>query len=137
MRVAAEGEEGSAAHAAAAAKTATFKSISLVDSESGSSAGGKKAALLLASADGGSGEFDGDEEDGLVGGPAGIDHHTTGTHTSGKSPFWRHFSALFTKRLLWALRDRKALVFQLLIPVAALLAGLYLLSQVSIVIGIL
>lgn len=45
--------------------------------------------------------------------------------------FWRHFGALFRKRLRYALRDRRAVVFQLLIPVVALLAGLALLHQVN------
>jgi ABC-type multidrug transport system ATPase subunit len=49
----------------------------------------------------------------------------------GKGLFMRHFTALFCKRWRYALRDRRAMCFQLLIPVAALLVGLALLHQVT------
>jgi ABC-type multidrug transport system ATPase subunit len=45
-----------------------------------------------------------------------------------KGIFWRHFYALFNKRLRYAMRDLRAAIFQLLIPVLALLAGLLLLK---------
>ncbi|CAE7902215.1 ABCA1 [Symbiodinium sp. KB8] len=44
------------------------------------------------------------------------------------SVFCQHFYALFLKRLRYALRDFRAAVFQLLIPVLALLAGLLILK---------
>jgi hypothetical protein len=40
----------------------------------------------------------------------------------------RHFSALFTKRFRYARRDRRALIFQLLIPIVALVLGLSVLQ---------
>jgi len=42
-----------------------------------------------------------------------------------KNLFWRHFAALFVKRLKYTSRDRKAWVFQLLIPIAALVRVLF------------
>ena len=45
--------------------------------------------------------------------------------------FWRHFFALLRKRALAALRDRRALLCQLAIPVLAVLGGLLLLRGVS------
>jgi len=45
-----------------------------------------------------------------------------------KGVFCKHFYALFMKRLRYAIRDFRAAVFQLLIPVLALLAGLLLLK---------
>jgi ATP-binding cassette subfamily A (ABC1) protein 1 len=52
-------------------------------------------------------------------------------HVSGADLFRAHFFALLRKRLSYALRDRRAVVFQLLIPIAALSAGLALRHQVS------
>ena len=43
-----------------------------------------------------------------------------------------HFRALFRKRLRYALRDRKAVCFQLVIPIIALLLGLILLKTAPI-----
>ena len=45
--------------------------------------------------------------------------------------FASHFDALFRKRLAWARRDAKALIFQLVIPVLALAMGLLLLQQTN------
>uniref|UniRef100_A0A7N0VBS3 ABC transporter domain-containing protein n=1 Tax=Kalanchoe fedtschenkoi TaxID=63787 RepID=A0A7N0VBS3_KALFE len=45
-----------------------------------------------------------------------------------RSTFWVHFKALYTKRLIMARRDRKTVVFQLLIPAVFLLFGLLLLT---------
>jgi ATP-binding cassette, subfamily A (ABC1), member 3 len=47
------------------------------------------------------------------------------------SLFWRHFRALLIKRWRFAKRDKRAIIFNLLIPIAALSAGLALLHQVS------
>lgn len=44
------------------------------------------------------------------------------------STFWVHFKALYTKRLRMAQRDRKTIIFQLLIPAVFLFFGLLLLS---------
>jgi hypothetical protein len=58
----------------------------------------------------------------------------SGVHTfpsdvdGGWDVFWGHFRALFLKRFRIALRDRRAQVFQVLIPVLALGAGLALLK---------
>jgi ATP-binding cassette, subfamily A (ABC1), member 3 len=46
--------------------------------------------------------------------------------------FWSHLFALLRKRWQFALRDRRAIIFQLLIPIVALSAGLALLHQVSL-----
>jgi len=48
------------------------------------------------------------------------------------SLFFRHFVALWKKRWHYAIRDRRAILFQLLIPIAALSAGLALLHQVTL-----
>lgn len=45
-----------------------------------------------------------------------------------KSTFWRHFKALLRKRAITAQRDRKTLVFQLLIPAVFLFIGLLFLK---------
>lgn len=45
-----------------------------------------------------------------------------------KSTFWRHFKALLRKRAITAQRDRKTIVFQLLIPAVFLFIGLLFLE---------
>jgi ATP-binding cassette subfamily A (ABC1) protein 3 len=45
-----------------------------------------------------------------------------------RSTFWQHFRALFIKRAISARRDRKTIVFQLLIPAVFLLIGLLFLK---------
>lgn len=45
-----------------------------------------------------------------------------------RSTFWQHSRALFIKRMTSARRDRKTIVFQLLIPAVFLLFGLFLLK---------
>lgn len=45
-----------------------------------------------------------------------------------RSAFWVHFKALYTKRLRMAQRDRKTIIFQLLIPAVFLFFGLLLLT---------
>ena len=45
-----------------------------------------------------------------------------------RSTFWKHCRALFIKRAISAQRDRKTIVFQLLIPVVFLLIGLLFLE---------
>ncbi|XAR68503.1 Maltose-transporting ATPase [Bertholletia excelsa] len=45
-----------------------------------------------------------------------------------RSKFWQHFKALFIKRAISAQRDRRTIVFQLLIPAVFLLIGLCLLE---------
>ncbi len=47
-------------------------------------------------------------------------------------PLQTHFRALFMKRFRFALRDKKAIAFQLVIPIAALLVGLILLKTAPI-----
>ena len=49
----------------------------------------------------------------------------------GDSSFARHFFALFAKRSRFAMRDKGALVCQLVIPIAAVLGGLLLLQGVN------
>ena len=57
-----------------------------------------------------------------------VDDYVRGAELDNQDFFWIHFNALILKRMRVALRDRKAMVFQLLIPVLALLAGLILLK---------
>ena len=60
------------------------------------------------------------------------DHFGSSVGTSIESDwatFWGHFKALVLKRFRIALRDRRAQIFQLLIPVTALGAGLALLKS--------
>ena len=51
------------------------------------------------------------------GGAAGSEYHRA---AADKGLFWRHFWALFVKRFHYTRRDSKAWVFQLVIPIAAL-----------------
>ncbi len=56
------------------------------------------------------------------------DDYVRSADMDGKDFFFIHFKALILKRFRVALRDKKAMVFQLLIPVLALLGGLLLLK---------
>jgi ATP-binding cassette subfamily A (ABC1) protein 3 len=57
---------------------------------------------------------------------------SSGLSAALSSKFFVHCRALLIKRWRFAMRDQWALIYQLLIPVAALLAGLALLNQVSL-----
>lgn len=61
----------------------------------------------------------------------GSDSYSRAQAVGSRGFFCRHFTALLCKRWRYALRDRRAMLFQLLIPVAALLLGLGLLHQVT------
>ncbi len=61
-----------------------------------------------------------------------IDTYSRSNAAPQSGVFFRHFGALFQKRLRYAMRDKRVLIFQLLIPVAALLVGLLLLNSVSL-----
>ena len=58
----------------------------------------------------------------------GSEYHRAAAETG---LFWRHFWALFVKRFLYTSRDKKAWVFQLVIPIAALILGLGLLKTAT------
>jgi len=138
LRVAEEGAEAAAADKAAAAALAVEKEHRDAPSAHAAVSSAVEPAKAVASAtakgslnaappaahagpaDGGHGAFFG-----------GSDEYSRAQSVGAGGIFWRHFTALFCKRWRYALRDRRAMLFQLLIPVAALLLGLALLHQVT------